>query len=75
MNTNHQTTDEIPKLCSTYKNLGVFFYRSRDHGRGIMTSYLGLLIHKSLKLTKIMPNSLKLLDYNILSNGPPKKRQ
>ena len=53
----------------------VFFYRSRDHGRGIMTSYLGSLVHKSLKLTKIMPNSLKLLDCYILSNAPPKKRQ
>ena len=53
----------------------VFFYRSRDHGRGIMTSYLGSLAHKSLKLPKIMPNSIKLLDYYILSNAPPKKRQ
>ena len=53
----------------------VFFYRSRDHGRDIMTSYLGSLVHKSLKMTKIMPNSLKLLDYYILSNAPPKKRQ
>ena len=50
----------------------VFFYRSRDHGCGIMTSYLGSLVHKSLKLTKIMPNSLKLLDYYTLSNVPPK---
>ena len=40
-----------------------------------MTSYLGSLVYKSLKLTKIMPNSLKLLDYYILSNTPPKKRQ
>ena len=76
MNTDYQTTDEIPKLCSAdVEKFIVFFYRSRDHGRGIMTSYLGSLAHKSLKLTKIMPNSIKLLDNYILSNAPPKKRQ
>ena len=31
-----------------------------------MTSYLGSLVYKSLKLTKIMQNSLKLLDHYIL---------
>ena len=41
----------------------LFFYRSCDHGHGIMTSYLGSLVYKSLKVTKIMPNSLKLLDH------------
>ena len=57
------------------RKIRVFFYRSRDHGRDIMTSFLGSLVHKSLKLTKIMPNSPKLLDNNILSNAPPKKCQ
>ena len=51
----------------------VFLHRSRDHGRGTMTSYLGSLVYKSLKPTKVMPYSLKLLDYYILSNAPPKK--
>ena len=40
-----------------------------------MTSYLGSRVYKSLKLTKIMLNSLKLLDYYILSNAPQKTRQ
>ena len=41
----------------------------------MMTSYLGTLAYKSWKLTKIMPNSLKLLDHYILSNAPQKIRQ
>ena len=48
----------------------VFFYWSCDHGRGMMMSYLGSLVYKSWKLTKILPNSLKLLDHYILSNVP-----
>ena len=66
---------KYPNYVARIEKFRVFFYRSRDHGRGIMTSYLGSLVHKSLKLTKIMPNSIKLLDYYILSNAPPKKRQ
>ena len=38
----------------------------------MMTSYLGSLAYKSWKLTKIMPNSLKLLNHYILSNAPQK---
>ena len=38
----------------------------------MLTSYLGSLVHKSWKLTKIMPNSLKLLNHYILSNAPQK---
>ena len=41
----------------------------------MMTSYLGSLAYKSWKLTKIMPNSLKLLNHYILSNAPQKIRQ
>ena len=41
----------------------------------MMTSYLGSLAYKSWKLTKIMPNSLKLLNHYILSNAPHKIRQ
>ena len=69
MNTNYQTNDEIPKLCSTYKILE-FFNRSRDHGRGIMTSYSESLVYKCLKLTKVMPNSL-----NTSLATHPQKRQ
>ena len=53
----------------------VFFYWSRDHGRDIMTSHLESLVYKSLKLTKIRQNSLKLLDHYIHSNAPQKTRQ
>ena len=41
----------------------------------MITSYLGSLAYKSWKLTKIMPNSLKLLNHYILSNAPQKIRQ
>ena len=41
----------------------------------MMTSYLGSLAYNSWKLTKIMPNSLKLLNHYILSNAPQKIRQ
>ena len=41
----------------------------------MMTSYLGSLACKSWKLTKIMPNSLQLLNHCILSNAPQKIRQ
>ena len=41
----------------------------------MMTSHLGSLAYKSWKLTKIMPNSLNLLNHYILSNAPPKIRQ
>ena len=41
----------------------------------MMTLYLGSVVYKSWKLTKIMPNSLKLLNHYILSNTPPKIRQ
>ena len=42
----------------------------------MMTSYLlGSLAYKSWKLTKIMPNSLQLLNHYILSNAPQKIRQ
>ena len=40
-----------------------------------MTSYLGSSSYKSWKLTKIMPNSLKLFNHYILSNTPQKIRQ
>ena len=50
----------------------VFFYCSRDHKRGMMTSYLGSLAFKSWKLTKITPNFLKLLNHYILSNASQK---
>ena len=39
----------------------------------MMTSYLGSLDYKSWKMTKIMPNSLKLLNHYILSRLLPKK--
>ena len=49
------------------------FYWSCDHGRGMLMSYLrGSLAYKSWKLTKIMPNSLQLLNHYILSNAPQK---
>ena len=41
----------------------------------MMTSYLVSFAYKSWKLTKIMPNSLKLLNHYILSNAPQKIRQ
>ena len=41
----------------------------------MMTSYLGSFAYKNWKLTKRMPNFLKLLDYYILSNAPQKIRQ
>ena len=63
------------KIAQHGEKFRVFFYWSRDHGRGMMTSYLGSLAYKSWKLTKIMPNSLKLLKHYILSNAPQKIRQ
>ena len=68
----HRLNTQIGQHVEKFR---LFFHRSRDHGRGIMTSYLGSLVYKSLKLTKIMPNSLKLLDHYILSNAPQKIRQ
>ena len=41
----------------------------------MMTSYLGSFAYESWKLTKIMPNFLRLLDHYILSNAPQKIRQ
>ena len=69
---NHRLNTQIAWHGDKFR---VFFYWSRDHGRGMMTSYLGSLGYKSWKLTKIMPNSLKLLNHYILSNAPQKIRQ
>ena len=69
---NHRLNTQIALHGDKFR---VFFYWSRDHGRGMMTSYLGSLAYKSWKLTKIMPNSLKLLNHYILSNAPQKIRQ
>ena len=65
---------KYPNCVARRKNLEFLFYWSLDHGRGMMTSYLGSLGYKSWKLTKIMPNSLKLLNHYILSNAPQKIR-
>ena len=66
---NHSLNTQIVFHVDKFR---VFFFWSRDHGSGMMTSYLGSLVYKSSKLTKIMPNSIKLLNHYSHSNAPQK---
>ena len=66
---NHQLNTQIEKHRDKFR---VFFYWSRDHGRGMMTSYLGSLSYKSWKLTKIMQILSNYLTITSLAMHPKK---